>query len=151
MGFGPAPLPWNQTWPSSQHVSDMLRLPCNCLTLQLTAWEKTRTNSLCRKCVCLGRGDAKQFSAKTRKPENAKTDRKTRKPRKPRKPENPKTRKRTGKRENRENAKTAKTGKSRKRHLYTMIYVAKVIEDDVLKAQHEGWSGICSKDHYHII
>ena len=37
---------------------------------------------LCRKCVCLGRGDAKQFSAKTRKPENAKTDRKTRKPRK---------------------------------------------------------------------
>ena len=25
---------------------------------------------LCRKCVCLGRGDAKQFSAKTRKREN---------------------------------------------------------------------------------
>ena len=48
-------------------------------------------------CVCLGRGDAKQFSAKTRKPENGQENAKTRKPREPRK------------RENRENAETAKT------------------------------------------
>ena len=52
----------------------------------------------CRKCVCLGRGDAKQFSAKTRKPENAKTDRKTRKPRKRENRENREDR------ENRENS-----------------------------------------------
>ena len=92
-----------------------------------TCWRQTPrspTPKLCRKCVCLDRGDAKQFSAKTRKPENAKTDRKTRKPRK---------------RENRENG------------TFIQWYMAKVIEDDVLKAQHEGWSGICSKDHYHII
>ena len=91
---------------------------------------------LCRKCVCLGRGDAKQFSAKTRKPENPKTRKRTGKHENRESRENRKTRKRENgqenaktaktrkprKRENARTARTAKTQKPRKRHLYTMIY-----------------------------
>ena len=59
---------------------------------------------LCRKCVCLGPGDARHFRAKTRKPRKRAAKRENAKTRKPRKP-----RKRAAKRENAKIAKTAKT------------------------------------------